>query len=176
LQSDHNDILFSTPYIFPIFFIAMWFGVGYLVSFMSGWFALSKRFRKQSEPYGETRSAGPFFYTVYTRFWTHYSSVIGMTAAKDALYLSVLFLFRVGHPPLRIPWDEIQLSRTKYFWRSYVVLTLGREEQIPFRISERMARNLGILDRMLETSIGPPQPNFDTLSDSFVASQLKKPR
>jgi len=120
---------------------------------MSGWFALSRRFRKQSEPCGETKTAGPFFYSIYTRFWGHYSGIIRLTAATEALYLSVLFLFRIGHPPLQIPWNEIMFRKTKYFWRSYIVLTLGSEEQIPMRISERMARNLGILERFHVESI-----------------------
>ena len=81
------------------------------------------------------------------RYWSHYSSVIRLTAAGDALYASVLLLFRIGHPPLRIPWNEIQFGRAKRVWRNYVVLTLGNQEHIPMRISERMARNLGILDR-----------------------------
>jgi hypothetical protein len=126
----------------------MWCIVCFVVSLFSGWFALSGRFRQQSEPYGDTRSAGPFFYAIYMRFWGHYSSVIRMTAAEDALYLSVLLPFRPGHPPLRIPWSEIQFSRTRRLWRQYVVLALGNQERIPFRISERMARKLGILDRL----------------------------
>jgi hypothetical protein len=76
-----------------------------------------------------------------------------MTAADDALYLSVLFPFRLGHPPLCIPWKEIKLSRTKRFFRTHVivtevVLTLGNQEKIPMRISERMAKKLGILERI----------------------------
>ena len=82
------------------------------------------------------------------RWWSHYGSGIRLIAASDALYVSVLFLLRIGHPPLRIPWDEIRFSRTKFFFRSYIVLTLGNQEKIPMRISLRMARNLGILDRV----------------------------
>jgi hypothetical protein len=124
--------------------------VSFLVSFMTGWFALARRFEKQSDPYGEVHSAGPFFYTIYMRAWSHYSSVIRLTAASDALYVSILFPFRIGHPPLRIPWDEIRFGRTKFFFRTYIVLTLGNREKIPMRISLRMARNLGILDRCPE--------------------------
>jgi hypothetical protein len=54
----------------------------------------------------------------------------------------------VGHPPLRIPWNEIQFGRAKFLWLKFVVLTLGNEENIPMRISERMARKLGILERL----------------------------
>lgn len=142
------DSFLATPLGFAIFFVVLWCTVCFLISFMSGWHALSGRFKRQSDSYGENRSAGPFFYTVYTRFWTRYANVIRVTVASDGLYLSVLLLFRIGHPPLRIPWDEIQFGRTKRLWRPYIVLTLGREEQIPMRIPERMARNLGILDRI----------------------------
>jgi hypothetical protein len=38
------------------------------------------------------------------------------------------------------------LDKTKFLWQRYVVLTLGQQEHIPMRISERLARNLGILD------------------------------
>jgi hypothetical protein len=128
----------------------VWCAICFFISLLTGWFDLSRRFKRQSDPYGETKSAGPFFYTVYMRLWSRYSSSIRLIAASDALYLSVLFPLRIGHPPLRIPWDEIRFSRTKFFFRTYIVLTLGNEEKIPMRISLRMARNLGILDRCPE--------------------------
>jgi hypothetical protein len=133
--------------VFPLI-IGIFCFVSYLSSILTGWHQLSKRFLAQSEPYGTTLSAGPFPYTVYTRYWSHYSSVIRFTAADDALYLSVFFLLRVGHPPLRIPWTEITIGRTARFWRQFIILTLGNQERIPMRISERMARKLGILDRL----------------------------
>ncbi len=147
MQANAFSDFLSTPWGFAVFFVTLWCAVCFLISFMTGWFSLGRRFKRQSDPYGETRSAGPFFYTIYMRWWGHYSSVIRLVAASDALYASVLFPFRIGHPPLRIPWDEIRFGRTKRFFLTYIVLTLGNEEQIPMRISLRMARNLGILDR-----------------------------
>ena len=122
---------------------------------VSGWRALAARFRCDAPPYGEVKTAGPLFYSVYARYWCGYGGVIRFTAAGDALYLSVLFLFRAGHPPLRVPWDEIRFAQTSYLWRRHVVLTLGNEEHIPMRISQRMARKLGIADRMLIQSPYP---------------------
>lgn len=134
--------------LFPVWFIAVWCLVCIVISRLSGWHALARRSRSDSQPSWEIRSAGPLFYTVYFRFWCHYSSVIRLTTAEDALYMSVLFLFRIGHPPLRIPWSEIALNRTNRLWLRYVVLTLGTQEQIPMRISERMAGDLGLLERL----------------------------
>jgi hypothetical protein len=141
-----NDPLLSYLGI-ALFCIIFVCGLGFLISLQSGWFSLGRRFKRQSDPYGDTKSAGPFFYTVYMRWWSKYSSVIRLAAAGDALYVSILFPLRIGHPPLRIPWDEIRFGRTKFFFRTYIMLTLGNEEKIPMRIPLRMARNLGILDR-----------------------------
>ena len=133
-----------------LFCIIVVCGVSFLISLQSGWFSLSRRFKRQSDPYGETKTVGPLFYRVLMRFWCQYSSLIRLTAASDALYVSIAFPLRIGHPPLRIPWDEIRFGRTKFFFRTYLMLTLGNEEKIPMRISLRMARNLGILDRCPE--------------------------
>ncbi|MGA3082056.1 MAG: hypothetical protein ABSD44_11815 [Terracidiphilus sp.] len=148
MQADSGQLPPYFMLIVPTISVGIFCLVSFLSSVLSGWHKLSKRFRAQSEPYGATNSAGPFPYTVYTRYWSHYNCIIRMTAAGDALYLSVIFLLRIGHPSLCIPWREIQFSRTKYFWRSYVVLTLGERERIPMRIPMRMAQKLGILDRL----------------------------
>jgi hypothetical protein len=135
------------PGIF-IAFVAFWCLVCTLIGLVSGWSALSRRFTAQSQPLGEFLQAGPLFYSVYLRFWGHYSSVVRVISATDALYLSVLLPFRPGHPPLRIPWNEITLGRTKFLWQKFIVLTLGNEEQIPLRIPERMALKLGLMERL----------------------------
>lgn len=130
--------------------MALWCVICLFISFLGGWHSLSRRFKKQSDPYGETKSARFTFLGVKMRFGVKYDNVIRITAAEDALFLSVLFFFRIGHPQLRIPWNEIQFSSTKFLWMKFVVLTLGNEEKIPMRISEGMARKLGILERLAE--------------------------
>ena len=148
MQADPNQL---SPYfmLFLLTFVVSFFCLtSFLSSVFCGWHALARRFRAESEPYGVTKSAGPFPYTVYTRWWSHYSFCIRMTAAEDGLYLSVVFLLRVGHPPLRIPWNEVSISRVKRLWQPLILLTLGAQERIPMRISERMAGKLGLLERM----------------------------
>lgn len=149
MQPGTINSLLTSPFVLAILFVTFWCAVCFLVSFISGWFTLARHFKKQTEPYGDSKTAGPFSYTVYMRFWSHYSSLIRITAAGDALYLSILLPFRMGHPPLCIPWSEIKFSRTKFLFVTYVVLTLGSKEQIPLRITQRMARNLGVIDRAL---------------------------
>lgn len=147
MRSYSNHFWTVWVYIYPIFFVTLWCVVSYCISFLSGWHALIQRFRAQTEPYGDVKSVGPFFYSVRMRYKANYNSAIRLSVASDALYVSVFFLIRVGHPPLAIPWSEIKFRRSTSFGRRYLVLTLGNTEQVPMRISERMARNLGILER-----------------------------
>jgi hypothetical protein len=147
VQGNSNTL---SPYwliVFLALFVAAWCFESYLNSSLSGWHSLSKRFRAQSEFLGQSTSAGIFF-NVCLRYWADYSGIIRITSEEDALHLSAVFPFRPFHPPLRIPWTEIKFGRTKYLWRQYVVLTLGNQEHIPMRISERMAGKLGILGRL----------------------------
>ena len=149
MNADSGAFLQGWALVFPVLLLGLWVLISVWASFLGGWHSLARRFRSFTPPYGEVKTAGPFFYSVYARYWSQYSSVIRLSATQDALYLSVLFPFRAGHPPLRIPWNEISFAQTTLLWNRYVVLTLGDEEQIPMRISQRMARNLGITDRFL---------------------------
>jgi hypothetical protein len=151
LQAGSSGLSSDFQHYIPVIVAAFWVLLSYALSFVGGWFALSRRFRAQSEPYGEVKVAGSFFNVlegVGMRFGVSYSNFVRLAAAEDALYLSVFFLLRLGHPPLCIPWKEIQIGRTKFLWRWYVELTLGEQERIPLRISERMASKLGILERV----------------------------
>ena len=146
MHTDQNTLSSYLLFLIPFYVAGMWLLISTMVSFIGGWRTLSRRFRAQHAPEGNITTAGPFTYSVYMRFRTHYGNVIRVTSAQDGLYLSVLAIFRVAHPPLFIPWHEIELTRSSFLWWRYVVLTLGREEQIPMRISERMARDARVFE------------------------------
>jgi len=134
--------------------ITLWGLNCYISSFLSGWHLLSNRFRASSEYLGTTIFLGRLPFEVCMRYWTDYGNILQIALEDDMVHLSVFFPFRIGHVPLCIPWNEVALSRTKRLWRSYVVLKLGRQEQIPLRISEHMARKLGLPERMAGTEPG----------------------
>lgn len=144
MPAQSNILPFFMLLFLAAIFAALWTLISFAISAASGWYKLSKRFRAEQEPSGPVLSVGPLFYIVYMRFRARYSFVIRMTAAEDALYLSVLLPLRLFHPPLRIPWNEVEAAPSKFFFRHYVVLTLGAQERIPMRITERMATKLGI--------------------------------
>lgn len=74
------------------------------------------------------------------RWGANYNNCLTIGGDPAGLYLSPLFFFRIGHPPLFVPWTEISLrGRRKIMFIECVELRLGREEQIPFLIRAGLA-------------------------------------
>lgn len=78
------------------------------------------------------------------RWNTNFGNCLTIGANRDGLYLAVLFLFRVGMPPLFIPWSEITFRRERRWFMLRIRFTLGNETQIPLWINQRLG------DRILE--------------------------
>ena len=136
------DWLLKHPPFFLVIFVAMWASMLYLISAVSGWNALSKRFRLQGRFYGETRP----FRSARLRFYVHFGNCLDVGADESGLYLAVLPIFRFGHPPLLIPWPEVSVisGETGFIFKKRE-LRLGRQESIPLRISASLAEDLRTL-------------------------------
>ena len=128
------------PIIFPIFFVCMWVTVSYVLGFIGGWHELAQRFRLQSS----FRGLSWTMQSARMRLLGGYSNCITVGCNDDGLYLAMLFFFRVGHPPLLIPWNEVSVSREKGILFRYVNFRLGRIEQVPLRVRESLGDNLRI--------------------------------
>lgn len=90
--------------VFPI----VWCAVVWLVAVSSGWRALGARFRFDG-PLPEDARSG-----VTGRLrWSNYRGVLTIAADDQHLYLSVLPLFRFGHPTLRIPLEAVSEERVR---------------------------------------------------------------
>jgi hypothetical protein len=129
-------LLFVLPVVWIIGLLA--------ASSFGGWSELAAHFPRNADPAGRICASGSWFNLVYMRYWTKYSGAIYFEAADDALYLTMIPLFRPFHPPLRIPWDEIRMTQGVFF----LVLILGSAEQIPLRVSSRLAGKLELVNRL----------------------------
>lgn len=90
-----------------VVFSAFWSGVVWLIARM-GWSRLAEFYETDLEPTGRR------FYVGQARVGiSGYSNVLRVHVEPEGLRLSVMPLFRPGHPPLLIPWDEITDIRAK---------------------------------------------------------------
>ncbi len=123
--------------IFPFYFAGLWVAICYFASFLSGWHLLSKRFQTKGEFHGPKR----ILQSADMRFNSHYNGCLTVGADSSGLFLVPLFIFRLGHPPLLVPWSEILSQRKKRFFglMDVVELQLGRSEEVPLTINMKLA-------------------------------------
>jgi hypothetical protein len=132
--------LFNNPPFFALYFIALWALVSYVLGLLSGWVALSRRFRDIGRFYSYQWS----FQTIRMRtLWGNYSNCVNFGADETGLYMAVFPIFRIGHAPLLIPWSEIQvLSGNRGFIFKKRKLLLGQHELIPLVVNLSLAEKL----------------------------------
>jgi hypothetical protein len=134
-----QDFLDQHPLAFIPFFVLFWCAISFFIAAMSGWITLAKKFPLTSPFTGVTWG----FQSARMRWTSRYGSCLNVGADSVGLKLSMMFLFRPGHPPLFIPWNEISVEkRSKILFFRQVKLLLGRAEQIPLLISGRLADRL----------------------------------
>lgn len=96
-QSMEKFIPFALIFGFPI----MWCVVCLLLSHIGGWATLSDVYRDDANTAGEAH---------YMRSGeigiVNYSSCLTLRVSDAGLRLSVMLPFRVGHPPIFIPWTD----------------------------------------------------------------------
>jgi hypothetical protein len=132
--------VFTNPLFFVIYFIALWVLVSYLVGLLSGWIALSRRFRDSGAFYSYQ---WPFQSVRMRTLWGNYHNCANFGADEAGLYMAVFPLFRLGHAPLFIPWPEIQvISGNRGLLFKKRKLLLGRQELIPLVVSVSLAEKL----------------------------------
>jgi hypothetical protein len=100
---------FADPRYFFIFFLALWIGVGFLIAQFGGWGELSRFYRSANRFEGKRW----YFRSGRMRWMTNYNGCLTVGSSPEGLFLAVLFLFRVGHPPLFVPWQDISVRTGK---------------------------------------------------------------
>ncbi len=86
-----------------ILFVAFWCVTCSLIS-RSGWAGLAKEFATTLSPAGKRFR----FVSALFRPLTSYKNSIRVTLTDAGIHLAVMPLFRVGHPPLLIPWQHVE--------------------------------------------------------------------
>ncbi|HVZ79497.1 MAG TPA: hypothetical protein VHE12_01705 [bacterium] len=76
--------------------------------------------------------------------WMGYKGVLDYGVDDQGFYLSIAWLFKVGHPPMFFPWSEIQVREERMWFRDWVVLEFLQVPGVTFALHHHDAR---ILDK-----------------------------
>jgi hypothetical protein len=126
------------PILFPIFFIGIWVLVCLLLSGVGGWGTWARHYAAQ-DPFRATKLR---FRSGQTGNHVNYRSCLTFGADREVLYLAVLPLFRVGHPPLRIPWSDVCARESRGWVFEYVDLEFAKAPGTSLKISRSLAQAL----------------------------------
>ena len=129
-------------------FPAFWCLVSYLIGHIGDWSTLHQRYGGPPGPVPPGRSllAGRIG-------MAKYNGVLRIAHDQLGLYLSVMLLFRVGHPPLFIPWSEIgDVERTKAFLTERVRFSVGHPRITTLELPPSALKGT-MLDREGSTSV-----------------------
>lgn len=117
------------PGLFPVFFVGLWVFVLFLIARLGGWSRLAEYYQTQ------TRFEGQIWRFRSGRFrWASYNGCLTLGANDRGLYLAVFPLFRVGHPPLFIPWYDITTEEKKAFLTTYLEFRFAKAPSVTLRI------------------------------------------
>jgi hypothetical protein len=135
---------------FVLFFIGMWLAVTFLLSYISGWAFLAKRYR----------AAQPFAGR-YERIPSSQMGPLGpFGGARNALYIGIdprglylrmFVLFRLNCRDLFIPWPEITVTRGRSFFMDFVEFQFSQAPPIHLRI-------YGKAGEVIKSLAGPASP------------------
>ena len=108
------------PYLAAALFPVFWVLICWLLA-RRGWGRLVPYFHTAQQPPGPQ-----FWLGLATVGGVSYKNAIRASVSPQGLRLSVLFLFRVGHPPLLIPWAALgPLHPETSWWLTFSTTTIG---------------------------------------------------
>lgn len=119
----------SSPAPFFIFFLGLWLAVTYLLSILGGWSKLAQEYKADTDFDGVKWR----FQTALMRFRTRYRNCLTVGANSYGLYLSMMFLFRFGHPALFVPWSDIRKTEPSG-WNRGQRLFFTKVPSVPIRM------------------------------------------
>lgn len=121
------------PFLFPLFFIGMWIVVCFLLAIIGGWSRLAESYQAHAEFTGKK-----WYFQSGRLGLTNYSSCLTIGSNYYGLYLAVFPLFRVGHPPLLIPWSDITTAEHKGWIFSYLDFTFAKAPSTKLRLLRKL--------------------------------------
>lgn len=121
--------------LIAFFLVGVWYVIGVGLARTGGWTALARCYRASGAPDGRT------FRMQSVRFgWADYNGGVALTVASEGLYLAVRPILLFAHPPILIPWGELQvLQITDTRWSKYLTVSVGKPPIARLRLPLRIA-------------------------------------
>ena len=120
--------------LFPLAFVALWCFVVVLLSLVGGWRRLALTYATDQPPRGTA-----FRWQSGTIGFVQYRNCLNIYVANEGLYFSTVWLFRLGHKTLLIPWSAINdVQQQNIFWYAITRFRIGMPPIATMRIPTKV--------------------------------------
>ena len=111
------------PIYFPFFFASLWLAVTTHLGFASGWYSLMKRFPNRDEEPLLTlkRQSG----SMGLGMGVSMRNILRLSACPSGLRIGLMRIFGLFCRDIFVPWDEMSVKRTTYFFQPVAELDFG---------------------------------------------------
>lgn len=133
---DENTI----PILFLIGFPPAWFMMSHFIASQSGWKALAAAYPVFDDFGGDKKFMQSAGFGGHSLIAPAYSRILTVGANGQGVYFAVFILFRAGHTPFFVPYEELSGKERKVMFMSYVTLTPAKEPALAITINRRLAR------------------------------------
>ena len=116
--------------------IGIWAVISFAVS--GAWRSLARSYPDDRRPIREVFR----FKSAQFRSWASYNNCVNFSADQQGIRLSVVFLFRVGHPPISIPWSDVLFKPASATPPNRAVLTFRKNPDVPVTVNRPLAERL----------------------------------
>ena len=128
----------KTPLEFVIFFVLGWCTVCFVLATIGGWRRLAETYRFE----GTFEGSRWRFTSARMRWGVNYNGCLTIGANERGLYVAVLFLFRLAHPPLFIPWSDVRVTEQRGLVFKYLEFGFLKAPAVPFRVRHQLGSAL----------------------------------
>jgi hypothetical protein len=125
------------PWLFAVVFPLFWSAICLVIARVGGWSQVASEYRQGDAPDGARWrfQSGQFG-------WANYNNCLTVGAGARGIHFGVFFLFRPGHPPFEVPWEEISVTEGTFLFRHYVELRFRRASGVRVRLRKRLGDRL----------------------------------
>lgn len=151
---------------FPVVFAGLWISVTWLTAALGGWRVLAAAYADPTPWAGQALPNRNGWMGLWGYGWS-----LTMGADHHSLHLSVMAPFRVGHPSLRIPLDEITVTEEPGILGPRALYRFRRAPRVRFRtpmataweLAELSGGRLAPVAPSTLTASGPTTPPTTTV-------------
>lgn len=135
-----QDLLAQNVFLwFPVFFVALWLFVTYILGFASGWFRLMERYPDRADE----KPLQQLWMQSGQMGWVSMRGVLHLSACRSGLRVSMLRIFGAFQRPYLVPWRDITVRRKDRWLVGQVAeLEFGNPKIANLTVSARVADRL----------------------------------